>query len=199
MRKLIILIIAVSLSSAIYAQSPEENFRSSIGKLFDETWRDFAPDSIAENGCWSKVIEMQMSAKDAYKSARSVLAKAIPNYQNRVKMEDEQSHKIICDISLELTSMERYKGENHLLSGVYKFTLTLVFKDKKYLAKAENVRCDYRTRYLGSTLDVERDKDYSHVYNISKGMVSDDFKRESGAFLRDFTSALKSAQDEDNF
>lgn len=196
---MVVMTLMVSTATAQNLDAANAELRRNLAQLFDNEAKALQPDSVTDNGEWQKVIETTMTAKDSYKYARSVLARMIPNYQQRVKLEDEKDSKIICDIALELSGMYRSGMDNILLDGVYQMTMTLVFKDNKYRVRSENVTCTYRERAYGATLGTERGEAFSTTNAKTDGWMINDMKSKAGEFMKNFSKALAAQKDDDNF
>lgn len=202
MKRMILMVVVVLVALTAKSQSEfdalNDKFAREMNELFDKSWEPFKPDSVNENGEWQKVVKTNLSAKDGYKYGREVLARMLPNYQRNVKLEDEKSGKIICNAALLLSAMRRSRGDNILLKGLYKMTLTFVFKDGRFRIRAESVTCNYVETYISATLGAERE-DFRTTYIKTNKFVQTDLERKAGMFIRDFAKALEKQKSDDNF
>lgn len=201
MKRMFLMAITAMMVLTAQAQMDALNdqLASSLSRLFDTEAQALQPDSVTPDGEWQKVMETQMTAKDSYKYARSVLARMIPNYQQRVKLEDEKDAKIICDVALELLGSQRVTGSTKLLEGIHQMTMTLVFKDNRYRVKVEGVTCTYRVCYMGTTLDWVRGEAFRTTNIKTKGGMQNDMKRKAGEFMKAFSKALVTQKADDDF
>ena len=202
-KRMVLMAIAAMMVLTTTAQTQmdalNDQLASSLSRLFDTEAQALQPDSVTPDGEWQKVMETQMTAKDSYKYARSVLARMIPNYQQRVKLEDEKDAKIICDVALELLGSQRVTSSTELLKGIHQMTMTLVFKDNRYRVKVEGVTCTYRVSYMGATMDWVRGEAFRTTNIKTKGGMQNDMKQKAGEFMKAFSKALVTQKADDDF
>ena len=171
----------------------------SLGGLFDKEAEALRPDSVTPDGEWQKVIETPLKAQEAYKYARSVLARMVPKYQQRVQLEDAQDCKIICDMALELLGSYKVMGETELISGIYQMTMTFAFKDGRFRVKADGVTCDYVMKYMGDTIGRERGEAFRTTNGKTKDKSRSDMQLKAGLFVKAFKTALEKQKADDDF
>lgn len=196
-----ILVALMSLAvSAMSAQVEEatDQLRRSMSGLFDKEAEALRPDSVTPDGEWQKVVETTLTAQEAYKAARQVLARMVPKYQQRVQLEDAQDYKIICDVTMEMLGSYRSMGKE-LYTGVYHTTMTFAFKDGRYKVKAEGVTCDYLTKYMGDTMGSERAQAFRTTNGKTEDGLRSDMQLKAGLFLKAFKTALEKQKADDDF
>jgi len=201
MKKLFLMAVValtVLTASAQNSDALTDELARSLGGLFDKEAEALRPDTVMPNGEWQKVVETTLTAKEAYKAARSVLARIVPKYQQRVQLEDAQDCKIICDIALELLGSYRSMGKE-LYTGIYQATMTFAFKDGRYKVKAEGVTCDYVIKYMGDTMGGERSASFRTTDGKTDGGLRRDMQMKAGLFLKAFKTELEKQKAEDDF
>lgn len=181
------------------ANAQNDQFSRSMASFFDEEAKALQPDSVTPDGEWQKVIETPLKAQEAYKYARSVLARMVPNYQKCVKLEDEKDCKIICDVAFELSGIQHTGLGNDFLTGIYEMTMTLVFKDGRYKVKVEGVTCSYLRKFMGDVIGRERGESFRTTNINTKGGMQNDMKRKAGQFMKSFSKALATQKADDDF
>lgn len=200
--KKMILVALMSLVVAVTAQAQVEEatdqLRRSMSGLFDKEAEALRPDSVTPDGEWQKVVETTLTAQEAYKAARQVLARMVPKYQQRVQLEDAQDCKIICDVTMEMLGSYRSMGKE-LYTGVYHTTMTFAFKDGRYKVKAEGVTCDYLTKYMGDTMGSERGQAFRTTNGKTEDGLRSDMQLKAGLFVKAFKTALEKQKADDDF
>lgn len=194
MKKMIVMALMSMVMMGASAQS-----NSALAALFDKEARALQPDTVMPDGEWQKVIETELKAQEAYKYARSVLARMVPNYQQRVQLEDEKECKIICDVALELLGSRGIGSDTELMEGMYQMTMTFVFKDGRYRIRAEGVTCTYLLKYMGSTMGSERGEAFRSTDVKARFRLRDDLKAKAGLFVKAFKKALEKQKGDDDF
>lgn len=202
MKKLMFMAVFAVLSLSAMGQTANaqnDQFSRSMASFFDEEAKALQPDSVTPDGEWQKVIETPLKAQEAYKYARSVLARMVPNYQKCVKLEDEKDCKIICDVAFELSGIQHTGLGNDFLTGIYEMTMTLVFKDGRYKVKVEGVTCSYLRKFMGDVIGRERGESFRTTNINTKGGMQNDMKRKAGQFMKSFSKALATQKADDDF
>lgn len=202
MKKLMFMAVFAVLSLSAMGQTANaqnDQFSRSMASFFDEEAKALQPDSVTPDGEWQKVIETPLKAQEAYKYARSVLARMVPNYQKCVKLEDEKDCKIICDVAFELSGIQHTGLGNDFLTGIYEMTMTLVFKDGRYRVKVEGVTCSYLRKFMGDVIGRERGESFRTTNINTKGGMQNDMKRKAGQFMKSFSKALATQKADDDF
>ena len=201
--KKMILMALMSMVVAVTAQAQVEEatdqLRRSMSGLFDKEAEALRPDSVTPDGEWQKVVETTLTAQEAYKAARQVLARMVPKYQQRVQLEDAQDCKIVCDMALELLGSYKVMGETEVISGIYQMTMTFAFKDGRYKVKADGVTCDYVMKYMGDTIGRERGEAFRTTNGKTKDKSRSDMQLKAGLFVKAFKTALEKQKAEDDF
>lgn len=188
----------VVLQMQAQVEEATDQLRRSMSGLFDKEAEALRPDSVTPDGEWQKVVETTLTAQEAYKAARSVLARIVPKYQQRVQLEDAQDCKIICDVTMEMLGSYRSMGKE-LYTGVYHTTMTFAFKDGRYKVTAEGVTCDYLTKYMGDTMSSERGQAFRTTNGKTEDGLRRDMQMKAGLFLKAFKTALEKQKAEDDF
>ena len=202
MKKLFLMAVValtVLTASAQNSDALTDELARSLGGLFDKEARALQPDTVMPDGEWQKVVETELKAQEAYKYARSVLARMVPNYQRRVQLEDEKECKIICDVALELLGSQRIGSGTELMEGIYQMTMTFVFKDGRYRIRAEGVTCTYLLKYMGETMDSERGEAFRSTNLKTRDKQRGDLQIKAGQFIKSFKKALEKQKDDDDF
>ena len=201
MKKMILVALMSLAVSAMSAQVEEatDQLRRSMSGLFDKEAEALRPDSVTPDGEWQKVVETTLTAQEAYKAARQVLARMVPKYQQRVQLEDAQDCKIICDMALELLGSYKVMGETGLISGIYQMTMTFAFKDGRFRVKADGVTCDYVMKYMGDTIGRERGEAFRTTNGKTKDKSRSDMQLKAGLFVKAFKTALEKQKADDDF
>ena len=201
MKKMILMALMSLAVSAMSAQVEEatDQLRRSMSGLFDKEAEALRPDSVTPDGEWQKVVETTLTAQEAYKAARQVLARMVPKYQQRVQLEDAQDCKIICDMALELLGSYKVMGETELISGIYQMTMTFAFKDGRFRVKADGVTCDYVMKYMGDTIGRERGEAFRTTNGKTEDKSRSDMQLKAGLFVKAFKTALEKQKADDDF
>ena len=202
MKRLFLMAVMVLTALTASAQNSDaltDELARSLGGLFDKEAEALRPDSVTPDGEWQKVIETPLKAQEAYKYARSVLARMVPNYQKCVKLEDEKECKIICDVAFELSGIQHTGLGNDFLTGIYEMTMTLMFKDGRYRVKVEGVTCSYLRKFMGDIIGSERGEPFRTTNINTKGGMQNDMKRKAGQFMKSFSKALATQKADDDF
>ena len=171
----------------------------SLSGLFDKEAQALQPDTVSADGEWQKVIETPLKAQEAYKYARQVLARMVPNYQRRVQLEDEKECKIICDVALELLGSQRVGSGTELMKGLYQMTMTFMFKDGRYRIRAEGVTCTYLLTYMGETMGSERGEAFRSTNLKTRDKQRGDLQIKAGQFIKSFKKALEKQKADNDF
>lgn len=127
------------------------------------------PDTVTENGEWQKVIETTLTAKEGFKYGKQVLARIVPDCQRRMKPQDEEDAKIVCEVPvklLEFFKLGKSKTEKWL-TGSYTVTMTWLFKDGCYKVTAEDVKCSYQMRMPGILIEEAQNQPFKLMNTVT--------------------------------
>lgn len=157
------------------------------------------PDSVTPNGEWQKVIETTLTGKEGFKYAQQVLARIVPDYQRRVKLQDETDLKIVCEVPLKLLEFFTMAQTQMMLTGSYMTTMTFIFKDGRYKVAAEDVKCTYQLKQSIYMVDQARNEAF-YSTNVKTGKVlQKDMKEQAGWLLFLFSKALEKQKTDNDF
>lgn len=196
--KKMILVALMSLAVAVTAQAQYVN---TDAVMTDTAAVKLQPDTVMENGEWQKVIETSLTAKEGFKYGRQVLARIVPDYQRRMKLEVEEDAKIVCEVPvklLEFFKLGKSKTETWL-KGNYTVTMTFVFKDGRYKVSAEDVKCSYQMRQSRMLIEDAKEQPFNLVNAVAGGALQNDMKDEASRVLLLFSRALEKQKADDDF
>ena len=157
------------------------------------------PDTVTENGEWQKVIETTLTAKEGFKYGKQVLARLVPDCQRRMKLQDEEDAKIVCEVPMKLLEFFMMRDTRMMLTGSYTVTMTFLFKDGRYKVTAEDVKCSYQLKMPGMLVDQARGEAFYSTNVKSSGAVQRDMQDEAGRLLLLFARALEKQKADNDF
>lgn len=157
------------------------------------------PDSVTPNGEWQKVIETTLTGKEGFKYAQQVLARIVPDYQRRVKLQDETDLKIVCEVPLKLLEFFTMAQTQMMLTGSYMTTMTFIFKDGRYKVAAEDVKCTYQLKQSIYMIDQTRDEAFYSTNVKADKVLQKDMKEQAGWLLFLFSKALEKQKADNDF
>lgn len=157
------------------------------------------PDTVMPNGEWQKVVETTLTATEGFKYGRQVLARMVPGFQQRVKLQDEEDAKIVCEVPLNLLEYFKLRGTDVSVKGNYTVTMTFLFKDGRYKVSAEDVKCTYQLKQSIQMIDQARDEAFYSTNVKSSGAVQRDMQDEAGRLLLLFARALEKQKADNDF
>ncbi len=157
------------------------------------------PDSVTPNGEWQKVIETTLTGKEGFKYAQQVLARIVPDYQRRVKLQDETDLKIVCEVPLKLLEFFTMRQMQMMLTGSYMTTMTFIFKDGRYKVVAEDVKCTYQLKQSIYMVDQARNEAFYSTNVKTDKVLQKDMKEQAGWLLFLFSKALEKQKTDNDF
>lgn len=157
------------------------------------------PDSVTPNGEWQKVIETTLTGKEGFKYAQQVLARIVPDYQRRVKLQDETDLKIVCEVPLKLLEFFTMMQAQMMLTGSYMTTMTFIFKDGRYKVAAEDVKCTYQLKKSIYMVDQARNEAFYSTNVKTDKVLQKDMKEQAGWLLFLFSKALEKQKTDNDF
>ena len=157
------------------------------------------PDTVMPNGEWQKVVETTLTAKEGFKYGKQVLARLVPDCQRRMKLQDEEDAKIVCEVPMKLLEFFMMRDTRMMLTGSYTVTMTFLFKDGRYKVTAEDVKCSYQMKMPGMLVDQARGEAFYSTNVKSSGAVQRDMQDEAGRLLLLFARALEKQKGDNDF
>lgn len=157
------------------------------------------PDSVTPNGEWQKVIETTLTGKEGFKYAQQVLARIVPDYQRRVKLQDETDLKIVCEVPLKLLEFFTMRQMQMMLTGSYMTTMTFIFKDGRYKVVAEDVKCTYQLKQSIYMVDQARNEAFYSTNVKTDKVLQKDMKEQAGWLLFLLSKALEKQKTDNDF
>lgn len=157
------------------------------------------PDTVMPNGEWQKVVETTLTAKEGFKYGKQVLARLVPDCQRRMKLQDEEDAKIVCEVPMKLLEYFKLRGTDVSVKGNYTVTMTFLFKDGRYKVTAEDVKCTYQLKQSIMLIDQARDEAFYSTNVKSSGAVQRDMLDEAGRLLLLFARALEKQKADNDF
>ena len=157
------------------------------------------PDTVMPNGEWQKVVETTLTAKECFKYGKQVLARLVPDCQRRMKLQDEEDAKIVCEVPMKLLEFFMMRDTRMMLTGSYTVTMTFLFKDGRYKVTAEDVKCSYQLKMPGMLVDQARGEAFYSTNVKSSGAVQRDMQDEAGRLLLLFARALEKQKGDNDF
>ena len=167
--------------------------------ITDRAARTMRPDSVSPRGEWQKVIETKLTAKEGFKYGKQVLARMVPDCQRRMKLQDEEDAKIVCEVPMALLEYFKLRGTEVSVKGNYTVTMTFAFKDGRYRIKAEDVRCTYQLKQSYQVIDQSRDEGFYMANVKTSGALQRDMQDEAGRLLLLFARALEKQKADNDF
>lgn len=167
--------------------------------ITDRAARTMRPDSVSPRGEWQKVIETKLTGKEGFKYGKQVLARLVPDCQRRMKLQDEEDAKIVCEVPMKLLEFFMMRDTRMMLTGSYTVTMTFLFKDGRYKVTAEDVKCSYQLKMPGMLVDQARDEAFYSTNVKSSGAVQRDMQDEAGRLLLLFVRALEKQKADNDF
>jgi len=157
------------------------------------------PDTVMPNGEWQKVMETTLTAKDGFKYGKQVLARLVPDCQRRMKLQDEEDAKIVCEVPMNLLEFFKLGRSEKWLTGSYTVTMTFLFKDGRYKVTAEDVKCSYQMRMPGILIEEAQNEQFKLTNTVTSGALQNDMKDEAGRLLLLFARALEKQKADNDF
>jgi len=157
------------------------------------------PDTVMPNGEWQKVMETTLTAKEGFKYGKQVLARLVPDCQRRMKLQDEEDAKIVCEVPMNLLEFFKLGGSEKWLKGSYTVTMTFLFKDGRYKVTAEDVKCSYQMRMPGILIEEVQNEQFKLTNTVTSGALQNDMKEEAGRLLLLFARALEKQKADNDF
>lgn len=194
MKKMIVMAMMALVVSAMSAQVVNTE-----SVITDRSARTMRPDSVSPRGEWQKVIETKLTAKEGFKYGKQVLARLVPDCQRRMKLQDEEDAKIVCEVPMALLEYFKLRGTEVSVKGNYTVTMTFAFKDGRYRIKAEDVRCTYQLKQSYQVIDQSRDEGFYMANVKASGALQRDMQDEAGRLLLLFSRALEKQKADNDF
>jgi len=194
MKKMILMALMSMVVSAVSAQVVNTESMLTVSGTYK-----MRPDSVTPNGEWQKVIETSLTAKEGFKYGKQVLARIVPNFQQRVKLQDEEDAKIVCEVPLNLLQFFKLRGTDVSVKGNYTMTMTWLFKDGRYKVSAEDVKCTYQLRQSFNVIDQSSNESFYLTNVKTGGEMLNNIKGESSRLLMMFSKALEKQKADDDF
>ena len=195
MKKMIVLVL-MSVVTVLQMQAQVVNTESVMG---DRDATKMRPDTVMPNGEWQKVVETTLTAKEGFKYGKQVLARLVPDCQRRMKLQDEEDAKIVCEVPMKLLEFFMMRDTRMMLTGSYTVTMTFLFKDGRYKVTAEDVKCTYQLKQSITLIDQARDEAFYSTNVKSDGAMQRDMLDESGRLLLMFARALEKQKADNDF
>ena len=194
MKRIIFLTAVIMVSMATMAQVVNTE-----SVITDRAARTMRPDSVSPMGEWQKVIETKLTAKEGFKYGKQVLARLVPDCQRRMKLQDEEDAKIVCEVPMKLLEFFMMRDTRMMLTGSYTVTMTFLFKDGRYKVTAEDVKCTYQLKQSIMLIDQARNEAFYSTNVKSSGAVQRDMQDEAGRLLLLFARALEKQKADNDF
>ena len=167
--------------------------------ITDRAARTMRPDSVSPRGEWQKVIETKLTAKEGFKYGKQVLARLVPDCQRRMKLQDEEDAKIVCEVPMALLEYFKLRGTEVSVKGNYTVTMTFLFKDGRYKVTAEDVKCSYQLKQSYQVIDQSRNEGFYMANVKASGALQRDMQDEAGRLLLLFARALEKQKADNDF
>jgi hypothetical protein len=157
------------------------------------------PDTVMPNGEWQKVVETTLTAKEGFKYGKQVLARIVPGFQQRVKLQDEEDAKIVVEVPLKLLKFFKLGQTEMSVTGSYTVTMTWLFKDGRYKVSAEDVKCTYQLKQSFHVIDQTRNEAFYSTNVKTSGALLLNLQDESSRLLLMFSKALEKQKADNDF
>lgn len=194
MKKMIVLALMGMMVSAVSAQVVNTDAVQT-----DREATKMRPDTVMPNGEWQKVVETTLTAKEGFKYGKQVLARLVPDCQRRMKLQDEEDAKIVCEVPMKLLEFFMMRDTRMMLTGNYTVTMTFLFKDGRYKVTAEDVKCSYQMRMPGILIEEVQNEQFKQTNIVTSGALQNDMKEEAGRLLLLFARALEKQKADNDF
>lgn len=194
MKKIFVLALMSMMVSAMSAQVVNTD-----AVMTDKEALKMQPDTVMPNGEWQKVIETQLTAQEGFKYGKQVLARIVPDFQRRVKLQDEEDAKIVCEVPVKLLEFFTLGKTKTMLTGSYTATMTFIFKDGRYKVSAEDVTCSYQMKQASLLIEQVQKQEFKLANTITSGALQNDMKDEAGHVLLLFSRALEKQKADNDF
>lgn len=199
MKKIFVLALMSMMVSAVSAQVTNSQVVNTESMLYESGAYKMRPDTVKPNGDWQKVIETQLTAKEGFKYGKQVLARIVPGFQQRVKLQDEEDAKIVCEVPLKLLKFFKLGQTEMSVTGSYTLTMTWLFKDGRYKVSAEDVKCSYQLKQSFHVIDQTRNEAFYSTNVKTSGALLLNLQDESSRLLLMFSKALEKQKADNDF